>query len=110
MACGQTTPLVYKSRTHLPWRRENKPEPPQKIQRYKREKGQMSHHVQAILVILDGKSEPGLSCLHNGRNAVLFSPCDTFIHELLFDAVWLVVKFMIPSLQCILKYNIFQKG
>ena len=41
---------------------------------------------------------------------VRFNPFDAFIRELLFDAFWFVVKFMIPSLQCMVKYNIFQKG
>ena len=45
------------------------------------------------------KSEPGLGCLLNGQNEVLFSPRGTFIRELLFDAVWLVLKLMIPTLE-----------
>ena len=48
-----------------------------------------------------------MGCLLNGRNEVLFSPCGTFIRELLFDAVWLVLKLMIPALECMVKYNLF---
>ena len=43
--------------------------------------------------------------LNNGPTEMLFSPCGTFIRELLFDAVWLILKFMIPTLECIVKYN-----
>jgi hypothetical protein len=38
---------------------------------------------------------------------VLFSPCGTFIRELLFDAVWLALKLMIPTLKLMVKYNLF---
>jgi hypothetical protein len=94
-----------------------------KIQRYKKEEDQMSHHVQAILGRPRRKKSwhgLGLDCLPNGVGLnglgcllavqVRFSPSDAFIRELLFDAIWFVVKFMIPSLRCKVKYNIFQKG
>jgi hypothetical protein len=58
-------------------------------------------------VLLDKKSEPWLGCISSGRNEVLFSPCGTFIRELLFDAVWLVLKLMIPTLKPMVKYNLF---
>jgi hypothetical protein len=82
----------------------------------------MSHQVQAILGHpRRKKSRPGLDCRPNGVGLnglgcllhtveARFSPFDAFIRELLFDAIWLVVKFMIPFLQWIVKYNIFQKG
>jgi hypothetical protein len=48
-----------------------------------------------------------LGCPLSGRNEVLFSPCGTFVRELLFDAVWLVLEFMIPTLERMVKYNLF---
>ena len=48
-----------------------------------------------------------MGCLLNGRNEVLFSPCGTFIRELLFDAVGFVLEFMIPALERMVKYNLF---
>jgi hypothetical protein len=60
----------------------------------------MPHRVQAMAGPQRKKSEPGLGCVfNNGRTEVHFSPCGTFIRELLFDAVWLVLKFMIPTLE-----------
>jgi hypothetical protein len=52
-------------------------------------------------------SEPGLGCVLNDRIEVPFSPCGTFIRELLFHAVWLVMKLMIPSLERMVRYNLF---
>jgi hypothetical protein len=68
----------------------------------------MSHCVECW-VFLNKKSEPGLACPINGRNKVLFSPCGTFIRELLFDAVWLVLKFMVPTLERMVKYSLILK-
>jgi hypothetical protein len=44
------------------------------------------------------KSKPGLGCPLSGRGEVLFNPGDTFIRELLFDAVWFVLKLVITTL------------
>ena len=43
------------------------------------------------------KSEPGLGSLFT-RKEVLFSPCYAFIREFLFDAVWFIMKLVIPTL------------
>jgi hypothetical protein len=48
-----------------------------------------------------------LGCVLNGCKEVPFSPCGTFIRELLFDAVWLVLKLMIPTLERVVKYKHF---
>lgn len=43
------------------------------------------------------KSEPGLGSLFTCKE-VLFSPCYAFIREFLFDAVWFIMKLVIPTL------------
>jgi len=99
IAWGQSTLLVYISEMHtlsLGAGKQVETKKFTKVMGNKREY-QMSHRVQAMVGPRRKESEPGLGCLLNGRNEVLFSPRGTFIRELLFDAIWLALELMIPT-------------
>ena len=73
-----------------------------KTTKKKRGKGdnecQCSNRVQAMPgPTQQTKSEPGLGSLFTCKE-VLFSPCYAFIREFLFDAVWFIMKLVIPTL------------